>query len=70
MNGRVVKRQKTLAIRWLVIAAAVFAVMLTLWWLVSTTNSEGQHDAKLLPFVTLVPLSIALFHMLRWRWHR
>jgi PhzF family phenazine biosynthesis protein len=57
-------------VRGLVVSAVVLAGMLALWWLVATTNSEGDHDAQLLPLVTLIPLVPALFHLYRSRVHR
>ena len=69
MNRPPADRQRRLAIRWLVISVAVLAVMLTFWWLVARTNTEGHHDAQLLPLFTLIPLGIALFHAMRWRLH-
>ncbi len=56
-------------IRQLIISAVVLAVMLALWWLVATTNSEGHHDAQLLPLFTLIPLLPALYHLFRARFH-
>ena len=41
--------------------------MFAMWWLVATTNSEGDHDAELLPLFTLIPLIPALYHLLRAR---
>jgi hypothetical protein len=41
--------------------------MFALWWLVATTNAEGDHDAELLPLFTLIPLIPALSHLLRAR---
>jgi len=43
--------------------------MLALWWLVATTNSEGHHDAHLLPLFTLIPLLPALYHLFHARFH-
>ncbi len=52
-------------IRWLIAGVVVLAVMLAMWWLVARTNSEGDHDAELLPFFSLIPLLIGAFHL--WR---
>lgn len=38
--------------------------MFALWWLVATTNREGQHDAELLPLFTLFTLVPAVFHLM------
>jgi hypothetical protein len=43
--------------------------MLGMWWLVAETNSEGTHDAELLPFFALIPLLIGLYHLMRSRPH-
>jgi hypothetical protein len=53
--------------RLLVISAVVAAAMFAMWWLVATTNSEGDHDAELLPLFTLIPLAPALYHLFRAR---
>ena len=65
---RVVERRK--AIRGLMVSAVVFAATMALWWLVATTNSEGHHDAQLLPLLTLIPLLPALLHLYRSRSNR
>jgi len=36
--------------------------MLGACWLGATTNSEGDHDAELLPLLALIPLLIAVYH--------
>jgi hypothetical protein len=50
------------------VAGIVFlALMLAMWWLVARTNSEGDHDAELLPLFSLIPLLIGAFHLWRAR---
>ena len=66
---RAVKGEWCQGIRQLIISAVVLAAMLALWWLVATTNSEGHHDAHLLPLFTLIPLLPALYHLFRARFH-
>ena len=53
--------------RLLIISALVASAMFAMWWLVATTNSEGDHDAELLPLFTLIPLIPALYHLFRAR---
>lgn len=53
--------------RLLIISAVVAAALFALWWLVARSNSEGDHDAELLPLFTLIPLIPALYHLLRAR---
>ena len=50
-------------VRLLVVSAVVAALMFAGWWLVTTTNSEGDHDAELLPLFTLIPLVPAGYHL-------
>jgi hypothetical protein len=65
--ARTAKDERRKGIRQLIISAVVLAAMLVLWWLVATTNSEGHHDAHLLPLLTLIPLLPALYHLFRAR---
>lgn len=66
--ARTPEQERRRAIIWLAIAPFVLALMLGGWWLVESTNREGTHDAQLLPWVTLVPLLIGLYHLGRARW--
>ncbi|HET9082274.1 MAG TPA: hypothetical protein VFO01_17385 [Trebonia sp.] len=66
---RTAKDERRQGIRLLIISAVTLAVMLALWWLVATTNSEGHHDAQLLPLFTLIPLLPALYHLFHARFH-
>jgi hypothetical protein len=67
--ARTAKDEWRKGIRQLIISAMVLAVMLAFWWLVATTNSEGHHDAQLLPLLTLIPLLPALYHLFHARFH-
>jgi hypothetical protein len=49
------------------IGAVVLALMLGAWWLVAVTNSEGTHDAELLPLVALIPVGLGVYHLVRSR---
>ena len=64
------RSERRRGIRGLIISALVAAAMFALWWLVARTNSEGTHDAELLPIFTLIPLLPAAYHLLRARWLR
>jgi hypothetical protein len=59
-----------LSIHWLIAGAIFLVAMLGMWWLVAKTNSEGTHDAELLPLFALIPLLIGLYHLVRSRLHQ
>jgi len=67
MKHRTAEDHRRSGIRWLVAAAIVLIAMLAMWWLVESTNREGTHDAPLLPFFTLIPLGIGVYHLVRSR---
>ena len=67
MWSRDAERERRAGIRWLVAGVITLAVMLALWWLVARTNAEGDHDAELLPFFSLIPLLIGAFDLWRAR---
>ena len=67
MGRRTPEQERHVGIRLIVIGAAALAVALALWWLVARTNSEGDHDAELLPLFALIPLLIGVFHLVRSR---
>ena len=69
MNPRTADDERRSGIRWLVAGAIFLAALLGMWWLVAETNSEGTHDAELLPFFALIPLLISLYHLMRSRLH-
>jgi ABC-type nickel/cobalt efflux system permease component RcnA len=62
--------ERRVGTRWLIAASAFLVAMLGMWWLVETTNEEGTHDAQLLPFFALIPLTIGVYHLVRSRPHR
>jgi apolipoprotein N-acyltransferase len=67
MKHRTAKDERRSGIRLLVVAAVLLAALLALWWLVERTNTEGEHDAQLLPFFALIPLLLGLYHLFRSR---
>jgi hypothetical protein len=69
MKPRTVDDERRSGIHWLIAGAIVLAAMLGMWWLVAETNSEGTHDAELLPWFALIPLLIGLYHLVRSRFH-
>ena len=54
---------------WYIVAGLVVAgAMFTLWWLIVTTNSEGNPgDPELLPIFAAIPLGIGIYHVLHAR---
>jgi len=69
VKHRSTDQERRSGIHWLLAAAIVLVLMLGMWWLVEETNEEGTHDAELLPFFTLIPLLIAVYHLARSRVH-
>jgi hypothetical protein len=69
MRSRTREQHRRAAIRDFVIAIVVLGVMLAMWWLVASTNREGEHDAHLLPFFALIPFVIGIYHLVRARAH-
>jgi hypothetical protein len=67
MKNRTARDERRLGIRDLLIGAVVLALMLGAWWLVAVTNSEGTHDAELLPLVALIPVGLGVYHLVRSR---
>lgn len=55
---------------WLIGSVVMLVAMLGMWWLVEETNEEGTHDAELLPYFALIPLTIGIYHLIRSRVHR
>ncbi len=54
--------------RLIVIGGVVLAVMFALWWLIVTTNSEGDPgDPYLLPLFGLIPLAAGVYRLLHAR---
>ena len=68
MKDRTAAQERHAAIVWLVVGVVFLAAMLGMWWLVEETNEEGTHDAELLPFFALIPLTIGAYHFVRARW--
>jgi hypothetical protein len=67
MKHRTATEQRRSGIHWLIAGTFVLAAMFAMWWLVESTNKEGQHDAQLLPFFALIPLLIGAYHLVRSR---
>jgi hypothetical protein len=70
MKPRTADDERRSSIHWLIAGAIFLAAMLGMWWLVAKTNSEGTHDAELLPLFALIPLLIGLYHLVRSRLHQ
>lgn len=70
MKTRTAEAERRPGIRDLLIGAVVLVLMLGAWWLVARTNSEGTHDAELLPFVALIPVLLGVYHLVRARLDR
>jgi hypothetical protein len=69
MRARTAEGHRRAAIRDFIIAVGLLALMFVMWWLVASTNREGEHDAHLLPFLALIPFVIGLYHLVRARMH-
>ncbi|MFZ1488792.1 MAG: hypothetical protein WAS51_02535 [Ilumatobacteraceae bacterium] len=67
MTLRTAHQEVRKAIGWFIAGGVVLVAMLGMWWLVEETNEEGTHDAELLPFFALIPLSIGAYHLVRSR---
>jgi hypothetical protein len=67
MKSRTAEDERRSGIHWLIIGAFVLAAMFSMWWLVERTNTEGEHDAQLLPLFALIPLLIGLYHVVHSR---
>jgi hypothetical protein len=65
MKVRTADAEKRSGIHWLIAGAITLVAMLGMWWLVADTNSEGSHDAELLPLFALIPLTIGAYHLAR-----
>jgi len=65
MKRRLATEERRAGIRWLVGGAFFLVVMFGAWWLVESTNREGEHDAQLLPFFALIPLLIGVYHLVQ-----
>jgi hypothetical protein len=67
MKTRTAEDERRSGVHWLIAGAIVLVAMFAMWWLVATTNREGEHDAELLPFFALIPLGIGLYHVVHSR---
>jgi hypothetical protein len=67
LESRSPERERRAGVRWIVAGIVFLGLMLAMWWLVARTNSEGDHDAELLPLFSLIPLLIGAFHLWRAR---
>ena len=65
METRTADNERRKGIQWMVGGVLFLALMFGAWWLVETTNSEGEHDAQLLPLFALIPLLIGTYHLIR-----
>jgi hypothetical protein len=70
VKARTFETEKRRGITWLIAGVLFLALMFGAWWLVATTNSEGHHDAQLLPFFALIPLLIGIYHLVWSRYLR
>ena len=69
MSGSAASERRR-GIYWLVAGVVFLVLMFGAWWLVEETNKEGTHDANLLPWFALIPLSIGAYHLVRARVRR
>ncbi|HET9725029.1 MAG TPA: hypothetical protein VFR44_14470 [Actinomycetota bacterium] len=67
MKTRTAEAERRAGFRDLIIGTVMLVLMLGAWWLVATTNSEGTHDAELLPLFALIPLLLGVYHLVRSR---
>ena len=67
MTARTAEDERRSGVRWLISGGLFLALMLAAWWLVASTNSEGEHDAELLPLFALIPLLIGTYHVVHSR---
>jgi hypothetical protein len=62
--ARTAEKEQHRGIVWLIAGVLFLALMFGAWALVANTNTEGDHDAELLPFFALIPLGIGAFHLI------
>lgn len=65
MKHRTAAAEKRAGMFWLIGGMLFLLLMLGAWWLVESTNTEGEHDAQLLPYFALIPLGIGAYHLVR-----
>jgi hypothetical protein len=68
MSHPTVAQERRSGIRWTVAGALALLTAFGFWWLVASTNTEGEHDAELLPLLALIPLAIGVYHLARSHW--
>ena len=66
-KSRNAQDERRFGIWWFMGGLFFLALMFGAWWLVETTNSEGEHDAQLLPLFALIPLLIGVYHLVHSR---
>jgi hypothetical protein len=69
MKMRTAQAERRRGIGLLVFGGFFLASMFGMWWLVESTNREGEHDAQLLPFFALIPLLLGAYYLIRSRFH-
>jgi apolipoprotein N-acyltransferase len=69
MKMRTAQAERRRGIGLLVFGGFFLAAMFGMWWLVESTNREGEHDAQLLPFFALIPLLLGVYYLIRSRFH-
>lgn len=68
MKSRTPSEELRSSIRFIIAGVLVAAAAFTLWWLVVTTNSEGDPgDPELLPIFAAIPLGIGIYRVLHGR---
>lgn len=75
MKTRTPSEEQRSGIRFVIAGVVLAAAMFALWWLIVTTNSEGDPgDPQLLPIFAAIPLGIGIFRIFharsRLRHHR
>jgi apolipoprotein N-acyltransferase len=69
MKSLTTDQERRRGIAWVIGSIVMLAAMSGMWWLVESTNREGEHDAQLLPWFALIPLAIGMYHLVRARRH-
>jgi hypothetical protein len=68
MSTRTVDEERRSGVHLVEIGLVVLVAMLALWWLIVTTNSEGDPgDPYLLPLFGLMPLALGVYRIARAR---
>jgi hypothetical protein len=69
MKVRTAQAERRRGVRLLIVGGILLVAMFGMWWLVESTNREGEHDAQLLPFFALIPLVLGVYYLARSRFH-